>query len=51
MCFVYDLETKRQNSEWVGETSPLPNELKFQMSRIKTMLIIFFFESQGVLHK
>jgi hypothetical protein len=49
-CFAYDLETKRQSSEWVGETSPWPNKLKFQGSRIKTMLIIFF-DSQGVVHK
>jgi hypothetical protein len=38
-CFAYDPETKRQNSEWVGETSPLPNNLKFQKSRAKIMLI------------
>jgi hypothetical protein len=41
-CFAYDPETKRQSSEWVGETSPRPKKLKFQRSRIKTMLIIFF---------
>jgi len=49
-CFAYDPETKRQSSEWVGETSPRPKKLKFQRSRIKTMLIIFF-DSQGVVHK
>jgi len=41
-CFVYDPETKRQSSEWIGETSPQPKKLKFQSSRIKIMLIIFF---------
>jgi hypothetical protein len=41
-CFAYDPETKRQSSEWVGETSPRPKKLKFQRSRIKTMLIILF---------
>jgi hypothetical protein len=41
-CFAYDSETKRQNSEWVGETSPRPKKLKFQRSRIKTMSINFF---------
>ena len=46
-CFSYDPETKRQISEWVGEISPRPKKLKFQMSRIKNMLIIF----QGVVHK
>jgi hypothetical protein len=40
-CFVYDPETKRKGSEWVGETSPLTKKLKFHRSRIKTMLIIF----------
>jgi hypothetical protein len=49
-CFAYDPETQRRSSEWVGETSPPPKKLKFQRSRIKTMLIIFF-DSQGVVHK
>ena len=40
-CFAYDPKTKRQISEWVGETSPRPKKLKFQMFRNKTMLIIF----------
>jgi hypothetical protein len=40
-CFAYDLETKRQNSEWVGKTSPRPKKLKFQRSHINIMLIIF----------
>ena len=48
-CFAYDPETKRQSSEWVGETSPRPKKLKFQRSRIKTLMI--FFDSQGVVHK
>ena len=33
-----------------GDTSPRPKKLKFQSSRIKTMLI-FFFDSQGAVHK
>jgi hypothetical protein len=49
-CFAYDPKTKRQSSEWVGETSPWPKKLKFQKSHIKTMLIIFF-NSRGVVHK
>jgi hypothetical protein len=48
--FAYDPETKRQSSEWVSETPPRPKKLKFKRSRIKTMLI-FFFDSQGVVHK
>jgi hypothetical protein len=49
-CFAYDPETKRQNSEWAGEISTRPKKLKFQRSRIKTMLI-FFFDSPDVVHK
>jgi histone-lysine N-methyltransferase SETMAR len=50
-CFAYDPITKLQRSEWVGETSPWLKKLKFQRSHIKTMLIIFFFVSQGIVHK
>jgi len=39
-----------KSSEWVGETFPRSKKLKFQMSRIKTMLIIFF-DSQCIAHK
>ena len=49
-CFPYDPETKRHNSEWVGETSPRPKKLEFLRSRIKAMLIIFF-DSQSIVHK
>jgi len=49
-CFAFDPKTKQQSSKWVGETSPRPKKLKFQRSRIKTMLIIFFY-SQGIVHK
>jgi hypothetical protein len=28
-CFAYDPETKRQSSEWVGETSLRPKKTKF----------------------
>ena len=49
-CFAYDPETKRQNSEWVGDTSPRPKKLKFQRSLIKIMLI-HFFDPPGVFHK
>jgi len=49
-CFAPDPATKRQSSEWVGETSSRPKKLKFQRTRVKTMLIIFF-NCQGVVHK
>jgi hypothetical protein len=40
-CFAYDPETKRQSSEWVGETSRRSKKLKFQRSHIKIVFIIF----------
>jgi hypothetical protein len=49
-CFAYDPETERQSCERGGETSPRPKKLKFQKSCNTTMLI-FFFDSQGVVHK
>jgi len=49
-CFAYDPETKRQSAQWVGKNSPRPKKLRFQKSKIKTMLIVFF-DSQGIIHK
>jgi len=49
--FAYDPTTKRQSAAWVGETSPRPKKLRFQKSRVKTMLVIFFFDWQGVTNK
>ena len=46
----WDPEPKRQSSEWAGQTSPRPRKLKFERSRIKTMLINFF-DSQGAVQK
>jgi hypothetical protein len=49
-CFAFDPETKRQCSEWFGKTFPRLKKAKFQRTRIKTMLIIFF-DSQSPVHK
>ena len=49
-CFAYKPTTKRQSAAWVGETWPQPKKLRFQKSRVKTMLVIFF-DWQGVIHK
>jgi hypothetical protein len=49
-CFACDPETNWQSSEWVNETYPRSKELKFQRSRIKIMLTVFF-DSQGTMHK
>ena len=49
-CFAPDPTTKRQSAAWVGETSPQPKKMRFQKSRMKTMLVIFF-DWLGVIHK
>ena len=49
-CFAYDPNTKRQSAAWVGETSPRPKSLRFQKSRMKIILVIFF-DWQGVIYK
>jgi hypothetical protein len=49
-CFACDPETKRMSSECVGETFLRPKKLKFQRSRIKTMLTNFF-DSQGAVYE
>jgi len=46
-CFAYDPETKRQSSEWVGETSPRPKIPKVPHQDH----IDIFFDSQGAVHK
>jgi len=38
-CLAYDPATKRHSAEWVGQNSPKPKKLRFQKSRMKTMLI------------
>ena len=40
--FAYDPATKRQSAEWAGQNSPKAKKLRFQKSRVKTMLIVFF---------
>ena len=49
-CFAYDPATKRQSAEWVGQNCPKPKKLRFQKSRVKTMLIAFF-DTEGVIHR
>ena len=49
-CSAYGPTAKRQSTAWVGETSPRPKKLRFQKSRVKTMLVVFF-DWQGVIHK
>jgi len=40
--FACDQTAKCQSSAWVGETLPRPKNLRFQKSRVKIMLLIFF---------
>ena len=46
----YDLDTKRQSSEWHTSNSPRPKKARMSKSKIKIILICFF-DSQGVVHK
>jgi len=50
-CFAYDPATKGQSAEWVGQNSPKPKKLRFQKSRVKTMLIVFFFDAEGAIYR
>jgi len=46
----YDPETKRQSREWHTANSPRPKKARTSKSKIKSMLICFFFlifDSQG----
>ena len=49
-CFAYDPATKQQSAEWVGQNSPKPKKLRFQKSRVKTMLIVFS-DTEGIIHR
>jgi hypothetical protein len=41
-CFPYVSGTKRQSAEWLRQNSPKPNKLRFQKSRVNTMLLVFY---------
>jgi len=47
----YDPETKRQNREWHTANSPRPKKARMSKSKIKSMIICFVFDSQGIVHK
>ena len=50
--FEYDPESKRQSSEWHTTESPRPKKARMSKSKMKSMLIVFFFfYSKGVVHK
>jgi len=50
-CFAYDPAPKRPSAERVGQNSPKPKKPRFQKSRVKTTLIVFFFDAEGVIHR
>ena len=47
--FEYDPETKRQSKEWHTSASPRPKNARRRISKIKSMLICFFY-SEGIVH-
>ena len=46
--YGYDVETKTQSSQWVGQGSPRPKKARMSRSNMKVMLV--FFDWQGVIH-
>ena len=47
--YGYDVETKAQSSQWVGQESPRPKKARMSRSNMKVMLVVFF-DWQGVIH-
>ena len=41
--FEYDPETKRQSSEWQSTESSRPKKARMSKSKMKSMVIVFFF--------
>ena len=49
--FEYDPETQRQSAEWHTKSSHRPKKARMSRSRAKTVIIVFFFGSRGIVHK
>lgn len=47
--YGYDIETKFQSSQWVGEASPRPKKARQVRSKVKVMLTVFF-DAKGIVH-
>ena len=47
--YGYDVETKAQSSQWVGQGSPRPKKARMSRSNMKVMLA--FFDWQGIIHR
>ena len=48
--FEYDPERKRRSSEWHTTESPRPKKARMSKSKMKSIVIVFFY-SKGVVHK
>ena len=48
--YGYDPETKAQSSQWKSPESPRPKKARQSRSNVKVMLIVFFFDHEGVVH-
>ncbi|UYV84245.1 hypothetical protein LAZ67_X001654 [Cordylochernes scorpioides] len=51
--WVYDPETKRQSSQWIERGEPKPEKARFTKSKVKTLLVTFFFinENLGIMRR
>ncbi|UYV65939.1 hypothetical protein LAZ67_3005932 [Cordylochernes scorpioides] len=45
----YDPETKRQSSQWIERGEPKPKKARFTKSKVKTLLVTFFYIN-GLVH-
>jgi len=48
--YQYDPETKQQIAQWKTANSPRPKKFRWSKSRMKTMLLNFFFDIRGIVH-
>jgi hypothetical protein len=48
-CFMYDPETKSQNATWLSPKKPTSQQVRMQISRVKTMSTAFF-DAKGIIH-
>ena len=49
--YGYDPETKQQSSQWKHASSPRPKKARQSRSKIKSMLIVFFYYEGVVYHE
>ncbi|UYV80685.1 K02A2.6-like [Cordylochernes scorpioides] len=49
LVYQYDPETKRQSSQWIERGEPKPKKARFTKSKVKTLLVTFFYIN-GLVH-